>query len=148
MWRTALTSKNPYDLQLFKEVRNRYTQAVKNAKSSFNKQKIASCGTDTKKFWDTIKSMECKNAFSQLPNALRFQNIVTTNKPTIIENLNKHFAMVGHAFHLVTSTTVINPTIDMPSLSPPSNSFAHIQTADVLRELQNLDPLKSAGIFF
>jgi len=87
--------------------------------------------------------MEFKNAFSQLPNALRFQNIVTTNKPTI-----KHFAMVGHAFHLVTSTTVINPTIDMPSLSPPSNSFAHIQTADVLRELQNLDPLKSAGIFF
>jgi len=29
MWRTALTSKNPYDLQLFMEVRNRYTQAVK-----------------------------------------------------------------------------------------------------------------------
>ena len=48
-WCTALDSKSPHDMQLFREVRNQYTQSVRKAKASFFKQK---------KFWDTVKSME------------------------------------------------------------------------------------------
>ena len=46
---------------LFREVRNQYTQAVRKAKASFFKQKFAYCNTNSKKFWDTVKSMENKN---------------------------------------------------------------------------------------
>jgi hypothetical protein len=42
-------------MQLFREARNQYnTQAVREAKASFFKQKFASCNTNSKKFWDTV----------------------------------------------------------------------------------------------
>jgi hypothetical protein len=96
-------------MQLFREVRNQYTQAVRKAKASFFKQKFASCSTNSKKFWDTVKSMENKNTSSQLSTALRLGNTVTTDKSTIIDNFNKHFSTAGHAFHLATPTPVNCP---------------------------------------
>jgi hypothetical protein len=81
-----------------------------------------------------------------LPTALRLGNTVFTNKSTIIENFNKHFSMAGHAFHLANHTPVNSyafPTSTCSSL--PHFSFTQIQIADVLKELQNLDPYKSAG---
>uniref|UniRef100_A0A8K9UDU7 Reverse transcriptase domain-containing protein n=1 Tax=Oncorhynchus mykiss TaxID=8022 RepID=A0A8K9UDU7_ONCMY len=147
LWRSALASNSPHDMQLFREARNHYTQAVRKAKASFFKQKFASCNTNSKKFWDTVKSMENKNTSSQLPTALKIGNTVTTDKSTIIENFNKHFSTAGHAFHLATPTPVNStapPTATRPSL--PHFSFSQIHSADVLKELQNLDPYKSAGL--
>uniref|UniRef100_A0A8K9XTW7 Reverse transcriptase domain-containing protein n=1 Tax=Oncorhynchus mykiss TaxID=8022 RepID=A0A8K9XTW7_ONCMY len=88
--------------------------------------------------------MENKSTSSQLPTALRLGN---TDKSTIIENFKKHFSTAGHAFHLATPTLVNSPappTATCPSL--PHFSFTQIQIADVLKELQNLDPYKSAGL--
>uniref|UniRef100_A0A8K9X1H2 Reverse transcriptase domain-containing protein n=1 Tax=Oncorhynchus mykiss TaxID=8022 RepID=A0A8K9X1H2_ONCMY len=147
LWRSALASNSPRDMQLFREARNHYTQAVRKAKASFFKQKFASCNTNSKKFWDTVKSMENKNTSSQLPTALKIGNTVTTDKSTIIEHFNKHFSTAGHAFHLATPTPVNStapPTATRPSL--PHFSFSQIHSADVLKELQNLDPYKSAGL--
>uniref|UniRef100_A0A8C7Q8L7 Reverse transcriptase domain-containing protein n=1 Tax=Oncorhynchus mykiss TaxID=8022 RepID=A0A8C7Q8L7_ONCMY len=147
IWRSALASNSPRDMQLFREVRNHYTQAVRKVKASFFKQKFASCNTNSKKFWDTVKSMENKNTSSQLPTALKIGNTVTTDKSTIIENFNKHFSTAGHAFHLATPTPVNStapPTATRPSL--PHFSFSQIHSADVLKELQNLDPYKSARL--
>jgi hypothetical protein len=73
-------------MQLFRDVRNQYTQAVSFPKASFFKQKFASRSTISKKFWDTVKFMESKSTSSQLPTALRLGNTVTTDKSTIIEN--------------------------------------------------------------
>uniref|UniRef100_A0A8C7CDY6 Reverse transcriptase domain-containing protein n=1 Tax=Oncorhynchus kisutch TaxID=8019 RepID=A0A8C7CDY6_ONCKI len=53
----------------------------------------------------------------------------------------------GHAFHLATPTpdnSTAPPTATRPSL--PHFSFSQIHSADVLKELQNLDPYKSAGL--
>ena len=147
LWRTAIASNSPRDMQLFREVRNQYTQSVRKAKASFFRQKFASCSSNSKKFWDTVKSMENKNTSSQLPTALKIGNTVTTDKSTIIENFNKHFSMAGQAFHLATPNLVnspAHPTATCPSL--PHFSFTQIQIADVLKELKNLDPYKSAGL--
>ena len=65
----------------------------------------------------------------------------------IIENFNKHFSTAGHAFLLATPTPAnrsASPAATRPSR--PSFSFTQIQTADVLKELQNMDPYKSAGL--
>jgi hypothetical protein len=89
--------------------------------------------------------MENKSTSSKLLTALRLGNTVTTNKSTIIENFNKHFSTAGHDFLLATPTPANSsaPTAaTCPSL--PSFSFTQIQIADVLKELQNLDPYKSA----
>uniref|UniRef100_A0A8C7NVK1 Reverse transcriptase domain-containing protein n=1 Tax=Oncorhynchus mykiss TaxID=8022 RepID=A0A8C7NVK1_ONCMY len=133
-------------MQLFREVRNKYTQAVK-AMASFFKQKFATCGTNSKKFWDTVKSMENKSTSSQLPTALRLGNTVTTDKSTIIENSNKHFSTAGHAFHMATPTPVNCPAPSTATRQSPHHfSFTQIQIADVLKELKHLDPYKSAGL--
>ncbi|CDQ84398.1 unnamed protein product [Oncorhynchus mykiss] len=77
--------------------------------------------------------MENKSTSSQLPTALRLGNT--------------HFSTAGHAFRLATPTSAnssTTPAATRPSL--PSFSFTQIQIADVLKELQNLDPYKSAGL--
>ena len=56
LWRTAIASNSPCDMQLFREVSNQYTQSVRKAKASFFKQKFVSCSSNSKKFWDTVKS--------------------------------------------------------------------------------------------
>uniref|UniRef100_A0A4W5JJP9 Reverse transcriptase domain-containing protein n=1 Tax=Hucho hucho TaxID=62062 RepID=A0A4W5JJP9_9TELE len=164
---TAIASNSPRDMQLFREVRNQYTQSVRKAKASFFKQKFASCSSNSKTFWDTVKSMENKSTSSQLPTALRLGNTVIPDKSMIIKNFNKHFSTAGHAFLLATPTPAncspnpgpnpgqqlwpcfppgypAPPAATCPSL--PSFSFTQIRIADVLKELQNLDPYKSAGL--
>jgi hypothetical protein len=83
-------------------------------------------------FWDTVKSMENKSTSSQLPTALRLGNTVTTDKSMIIKNFKKHFS------------TALHPHSNFPK--PPHFSFTQMQIADVLKELQNLDPCKLAGL--
>ena len=104
LWRTAIASNSPRDMQMFREVRNQYTQSVRKAKASLFKQKCASCSSNSKTFWDSVKSMENKSTSSQLPTALRLGNTVTTDKSMIIEHFNKHFSTAGHAFLLATPT--------------------------------------------
>ncbi|CDQ97557.1 unnamed protein product [Oncorhynchus mykiss] len=94
----------------------------------------------TDSFHDTV-------TYKGRPYREKMRNTVTTDKSTIIENFNKHFSTAGHAFHLATPTPVNStapPTATRPSL--PHFSFSQIQSADVLKELQNLDPFKSAGL--
>jgi hypothetical protein len=91
--------------------------------------------------------MENKGTSSQLLTALRLGNTVTTDKSTAIENFWMHFSTAAHAFQMATRTPVNSsapPTATCPSL--PHFSFTQIQIADVLKELQNLDPYKSAGL--
>jgi hypothetical protein len=76
-------------IKLFREAENQYTSAVRKVKTCFFKQKFASCNTNSKKFWDTVKSMENKNT-SQLPTALKIGNTVNTDKSTIIDHFNKY----------------------------------------------------------
>ena len=55
--------------------------------------------------------------------------------------------MTGHAFLLATpaqANSFAAPAATCPRL--PNFSFTQSQIADVLKELQNLDPYKSAGL--
>uniref|UniRef100_A0A8K9Y0Q6 Reverse transcriptase domain-containing protein n=1 Tax=Oncorhynchus mykiss TaxID=8022 RepID=A0A8K9Y0Q6_ONCMY len=92
--------------------------------------------------------MENKSTSSQLPTALRLGNTVTTDKSMIIKNFNNHFSTAGHAFRLATPTSPTSPPPPPPVTRPSLSrfSFTQIQIADVLKELQNLDPYKSAGL--
>jgi hypothetical protein len=117
-------------MQLFREVRNQYTQAVWKAKASFFKQKFASCSTNSKMFWDTVKPMENKSTSSQLPTALRLGNTVTIDKSTIIENFNKHFSRLA-----MLSTWLLLPW--STALHPPQQlaQASHISPSPKSRQL-------------
>jgi hypothetical protein len=91
--------------------------------------------------------MENISTSSQLPTALRLGNTVTTDKATIIENFKKHFSTAGHALHLATPTTDNSPALPTGTRSNlPHFSFTQIQIVYIMKELQNLDPYKSAGL--
>ena len=146
LWRTALASNIPCDIQLFMEVRNQYMQSVRKEKAIIFKQTFASCSSKSPKGLVHYKVHLNKSTSSQLPTALRLGNTVTTDKSKIIENFNKQFPTAVHDFLLATPTPANSytpPAATCPSLS--SFSFTQIQIADVLKERQNLDPYKSAG---
>jgi hypothetical protein len=91
--------------------------------------------------------MEYNSTSSQMPTALKLGNTVTTDKSTIIEHFNKHFSTAGHDFHLATPTPISNPALPTATcLNLPHFSYTQIQITDVLKQLQNLDPYKSAGL--
>jgi hypothetical protein len=115
----AQESSNENTMQLFREVRNQYKQSVRKPKASFFKQKFASYSSNSKRFWDTVKSMENKSTSSQLPNALRVGNTVTSDKSMIIKKLNKHFSTAGHALLLATPA---NSSVPLAATSPASPS--------------------------
>ena len=50
LWRSSLASNSPRDMQLFREVRNQYTQSGRKEKASFFTQKFASRSTNSQKF--------------------------------------------------------------------------------------------------
>ena len=82
----------------------------------------------TQKSSGTLMSMENKSTSSQLPTALRLGNTVTTDKPTIIENFNKHFSTAGHAFDLATPTPVNCPAPSTENRQSPHHfTQIHIQ---------------------
>jgi hypothetical protein len=86
--------------------------------------------------------MENKSTSSQLPTALRLGNTVTTDKSTIIEHFYGWPCFPpGHPYPVQQPCT---PHSNFPSLH--HFFFTQIQIAGVLKELQNLDPDKSAEL--
>lgn len=54
--------------------------------------------------------------------------------------------MVGHVFNLATHMAISSLPPVSPCLSPSNFSFTQIQPVDVMKDLQMLDPYKSAGL--
>jgi hypothetical protein len=77
LWRSALASKSPHDMQLFREVRYQNPQFEK-ASLSFPNRNLHPVALIPKVF-GTLKSMENKSTSSQLPTALSIGNSLTIN---------------------------------------------------------------------
>lgn len=109
LWRRARASGSVSDWQSFRELRNRCTQSIRRAKATHFKHQFSTCGPDPKLFWKTVKSMENKNTSSQLPTAIKFDDIVTSDKNTMVNCFNKHFVRAGHAFSATTPISTVTP---------------------------------------
>ena len=139
LWRTALASNSPRDMQIFREVRNQCTQAVWKAKASFFKQKFASYSTNSKRFCDSVKSLENKCTSSQLPTALRLGNTVTTDKSMKLRislSIFQWLAMLSTWLPLHRSTA-LHPPQQLAQASPISPSPAKSGPLQVSRARQS-----------
>lgn len=150
LWHKAKASKNTSDWQCFRGLRNKCTQSIRKAKANYYKQQFTTCGPDPKLFWKTVKTMENKNTSSQLPTAIKSEDIVISDKAIMVDCFNKHFVRAGHAFAAATPTSTANLTASGsgtgPPLDTPNFSFQPVEEREVLRELLKLDPYKSAGL--
>jgi hypothetical protein len=89
-------------MQLFREVQNQYTRAVRKAKASFFKQKFASCSTNSKKFTqiqiaDVLKELQNLDPYKSagLDNLdLRFLKLSASIVATPITSLFNLFCIV------------------------------------------------------
>ena len=145
LWRKARSSQSPADWLAFRQCRNKCTQAVRKAKVTHFLDKFASCGSDAKKFWKTVKSMENKLHSPHLPNAMTFDNIVVTDKSHMASLFNQHFVNSAHVFSARPSTAA--PSLSLSPTTPSSGTFSFrpITTSEVLENLTKLDSNKSAG---
>uniref|UniRef100_A0A3B1JMQ8 Reverse transcriptase domain-containing protein n=1 Tax=Astyanax mexicanus TaxID=7994 RepID=A0A3B1JMQ8_ASTMX len=141
IWRKARSTQSPADWLAFKQCRNKATQAIRNAKISHFREKFNTCGSDARKFWNTVKSMENKLNSPHLPSSMIFNNIVINDKHQMALLLNHHFINSTKAFTTSNSVTTFQP----PSSSNSGFSFKSISVSEVLEELTKLNPNKSAG---
>lgn len=144
LWRRARSSQSPADWLAFRQCRNKTTQAIRKAKINHFKEKFSACGTDAKKFWKTVKSMENKLASPHLPTSMKFGEIVVNDKPRMATLFNHHFVKSSHVFDAAAPNTASTHT---PTSSSSVNSFSlqPVMVSEVLDELIKLDPNKSAG---
>ncbi|CAB1343099.1 unnamed protein product, partial [Coregonus sp. 'balchen'] len=76
IWRKARYTHTQADWLSFRQIRNKYTQAIQKAKA--------------KKFWKTVKDLENKPSSSQLPMSLNVDDVVVTDKEHMAELFNHH----------------------------------------------------------
>lgn len=92
------------------------------------KEEFLACGSDTKKFWKTIKQMENKLALSHLPTSMKF-----SNKQRMATLFNRHFVK-----SYIFDAAVINTNLSfIPTQSSNAHSFSlqYIMVLEVLDEL-------------
>ena len=150
VWRKALYSKTPEDLLLFRQTRNKATQAVRQAKSNYFQTQFTQSNSDPNAFWKTVRKLE--NKPSSLPLSLKVDGLVIADKAAMADTFNSHFVNSG-----VTHDTPIAPTASpsaasnpswSPGVQPPPQlnfSFRPLTEGEVFKELTALDPKKSAG---
>ena len=143
LWRKARSSQSPANWLAFRQCRNKCTQAVRKAKVSHFLDKFASCGSDAKKFWKTVKSMENKLNSPHLPSAMTFGDTVVTDKSHMASLFNQHFVNSAHVLSAKPSTA--DPLLSPTFTSSGTFSFRPITTSEVLENLTKLDCNKSAG---
>jgi hypothetical protein len=68
------------------------------AKVSYFKEQFPPCGSNPKKFWETVKDLENKPSSSQLLMSLHFDDVVVTDKKHMAELFNHHFIESGFLF--------------------------------------------------
>jgi hypothetical protein len=72
-------------------MRNKCTQAIWKAKVSYFKEHFSLCGSKPKKFRKTVKDLENKPSFSQLPMSINVDDVVVSEKEPMAELFNHHF---------------------------------------------------------
>lgn len=77
------------------------------------------CGSDGRKFWKTVKSMENKCASPHLPISMVFNDIVISDKQRMASLLISHFVNATKAF--ITTDSGIAPD-DMVNMATVSQS--------------------------
>lgn len=145
-WALARRSGDSSHWLSFRQIRNKCTSAVRNAKSGYYLELITSSYSDPTKFWKAVNSNKSKATIS-LPTMVKSNDCLITEQNEICLAFNRHFAHAGHLFD--------NDDCEGP---PPGDcghvrseghvsqfSFEPFSGSVVFEALQSIDTRKSTG---
>lgn len=82
----------------FRQLRNKYTLAVRIAKVTYFKQQLSLSGSSAQKCQKTVKDLENQPSSSELPLAINVDNIKASDKTYMAHLFNTHFIKSGSLF--------------------------------------------------
>ncbi|CAH2087021.1 unnamed protein product [Euphydryas editha] len=145
--------KNPNDTikkENFIKKRKEVSACIQNTKSEYYNKTFAECKDQPAKMWQLINNLSCnKTTVKAIPNQLRTQNGITSNKKEICEGFNKFFASVGSV--LANEIRKQHRHIDSVKHVPGSCSYI-LKTLplatneEILKIIQNLKSNTSSGL--
>ena len=97
-WATARKSKNKSDWQHFRYLRNKCVSQIRKAKADFYVNEICDSTNNPSKFWKMIKSLSSGTRDTVLPNTLKLNDEIITEKKSMLDSLNQHFISSGLLF--------------------------------------------------
>ncbi|CAH2088992.1 unnamed protein product [Euphydryas editha] len=145
--------RNPNDTikkENFIKKRKEVSACIQNTKSEYYNKTFAECKDQPAKMWQLINNLSCnKTTVKSIPNQLRTQNGITSNKKEICEGFNKFFASVGSV--LANEIRKQHRHIDSVKHVPGSCSYI-LKTLplatneEILKIIQNLKSNTSSGL--
>ena len=136
-WRKARLSGSTTDSLLFRQIRNKATQAVRRAKAGYFIEQFTLSGSTPSTFWKTVRKLE--NKPSTRPLSLKVDDLIVTDKNSMADIFNQHFIKSGFVFESLNPSSIsktpepLSPTPQpsvttspgcAPDLSVPPHSFS------------------------
>ena len=137
-WKKYCLCKTKYNFQLYSEKRNKATRACRNAKINFEKQIADNIKTDTKSFWNYVRSQsKTRTGISDLQTD---DGTLLTSDVQKAEILNSFFSSV-----FTDEDISIIPSLDVRSFDECLDSI-NITPEIVKKKLDKLKTNKAAGV--
>lgn len=153
-WALARRTKAASDWTYFRQIRNKFTAAVRQAKSNYNIDMLSSSSSNPKIFWKAFKSFNGNS--SPTPTSVMSEDCRLVDSNDICSAFNKHFSVAGLIFddHLSEqsnrnfiseSPCSFNGDHIVPLDSAVHFSLSPFTTSEVLGALSNMNSRCSTG---
>ncbi len=146
MDRKAKNSKNSSDWQHFRYLRNKCVTQIRKAKSDFYVNEICDSSVNPSKFWKVIKSLSSDSRDTVMPNILKLNDTIITDRKSMLDSLNQHFISSGLLFEHTTQQQRRQEDCSLSRENVPIDfDFVPIAIQEVYDALRRLNTKKSSG---
>lgn len=154
-WALARRTKAASDWSYFRQIRNKFTAAVRQAKSNYNINMLSSSFSNPKIFWKAFKSLNGNS--SPTPTSVMSEDCRLVDSYDICSAFNKHFSVAGLIFdeHLPEPSNLNSNSEDPPPFfnsdhDDPLDLAVHFSltpftTSEVLIALSTMNSRCSTG---
>ena len=147
-WSLARRTKSDLDWANFREIRNKFTSKVREAKSNYHLNLLSNSYSNPTLFWKAFKS-STSNSTTSIPSSIMLGNNILQNPTEICAAFNNHFATAGHIFEEGSGGRGDHPCSRNAQTDAPlpgaQFSLTPFTVSEVLGALNGLDPKSSTG---
>jgi len=145
-WAKARQSDSDSDWIRFRQLRNKCTVAIRQAKADYFIAKTTTNLKNPKLFWQNLKYIAGNKKSSDFPSCITMDTTIISDKEQILNHFNKHFIDSGSLFESHNVLPSNNDFISAETIFKNEEfTFVHIKSSDVHKALKALVINKSPG---
>jgi len=131
-WAKARQSDSDSDWIRFRQLRNKCTVAIRQAKADYFIAKTTTNLNNPKLFWQNIKYIAGNKKSSDFPSCIIMDSTIVSDKEQILNHFNKHFIDSGSLFESNNVLPSNNDFISAETIFKKEEfTFVHIKSSDV-----------------